>query len=153
MVMKATVEGVEIEGTPSEIAEFIAIAKSQDIGVSAIAPEAGPEQADLDDNPISQRFAYRALRRLPLSDAQKGLLRALRNRLPNWMLSSELKAELNCSATQLGGILGGLGRRVSATNGFKSGLSLWECKWDEDEGQWAYRLPANVTAALDEIEL
>jgi hypothetical protein len=150
--MRTTVDGIEIEGTPAEFAELLASLRA-----TQQASEKNGETQEVDVVPagrdgISEQFAYRALRRLPLSEAQKGFLKALRESSPKWVLSSALQEALNCSPTSLGGVMGGLGRRVSATKGFRPEFGLWEWKWDEDEGQFAYRLPPTVVGALDRLK-
>lgn len=149
--MRATVNGIEIEGTPEEIASFLTFVENR-----KEVPDDSPDTpiktlTSLETDEITDKFAYRALRRLPLSAAQKALLGALRDAHPNWLTSSELQNALQCSPTSLGGVLGGLGRRVSATKGYETGYSLWEWKWDDDEGEWTYHLSDSVLSALDRV--
>jgi len=152
--VRATVDGIEIEGTPEEIATFLAALKphtpnpTQPLGLPN-----SDEPTEARQEGITEQFAYRALRRLPLSPAQKSLLQALKKAHPDWVRSSELQAVLNCSPTSLGGVFGGLGRRISATKGHIVGFNLWDWKWDDDEGEWAYRLPDAVFSALGRADL
>lgn len=146
--MRATVNGMEVEGTPEEIARLYAAMNVSSTESPASEGRKTPESDVPEGDGAAEKFAYRALRRLPLSEAQKSLLNALRNAYPGWLLSSELQATLNCSPTSLGGVLGGLGRRVSATKGYEAEYNLWEWKWDDDEGEYAYRLPEAVLSAL-----
>lgn len=147
--MRATVNGIEVEGTPEEIARLYAAMKPNLPTTLVSESSKSPEFGASEDEGAHEKFAYRALRRLPLSEAQKSLLKALKNAHPGWLLSSDLQGELNCSPTSLGGVLGGLGRRVSATKGHKAEYNLWDWKWDEDEGQYAYRLPEAALSALE----
>lgn len=151
--MRATVNGMEVEGTPEEIARLYTAMNV----IATEAPVSEAKKISESDAPqgedAAEKFAYRALRRLPMSQAQKALFNALRNAHPGWLLSSELQTALNCSPTSLGGVLGGLGRRVSATKGYNSDYNLWEWKWDDDEGEYAYRLPEAVLSALDRAGL
>jgi hypothetical protein len=151
--MRATVNGIEVEGTPEEIARLYAAMTANSNETAASEERETPESNASDGDGLTEKFAYRALRRLPLSDAQKSLLTALKKASPGWLLSSELQIALNCSPTSLGGVLGGLGRRVSATKGHKAEYNLWDWKWDEDEGQYAYRLPDEVLSALERAGL
>jgi predicted transcriptional regulator with HTH domain len=156
--MRATFDGIEIEGTPDEIAKFVTSIRSVRLGYLARPSVEGEGEApspDEDDAEvgITEQFAYRTLRRLPLSKFQKDLLISLKDAHPGWKLSSELQEALNCSPTQLGGIFGGLGRRVTATKGYKTGYGLWEWKWDDDEGEYAYRLPDGTMKALAKVIL
>lgn len=150
--MRATIDGIEIEGTPEEVARFVAEFRG-DKSPDAPSGDRKGESADNDDGEITEQFAYRTLRRLPLSKAQKRLLITLRNAYPTWMLSSQLQTALDCTPMQIGGILGGLGRRLSATKGYRNTYCLWDWKWDVDEGEYAYRLPSAVLAALDRVGL
>ena len=146
--MRATIDGVEIEGTPAEVAAFLAAIRA-DFKQSPKKVEVDTTAESDNQTEITENFAYRALRRLPLSVAQKLLLRTLKAAHPKWTLSSQLQTALNCSPTSLGGVFGGLGRRVSATKGYASSFNLWDWMWDDDEGEWAYKLPDAVMIALD----
>jgi len=150
--VRATIDGIDVEGTPEELARFhAAIRSGRDDNAADTRREMQgiSEAGTIESHGISEEFAYRVLRRLPLSKAQKSLLHTLKGAHPAWLLSSEIQSALACSPTSLGGIFGGLGRRVSATKGYNAGYNLWDWKWDEDEGEWAYRLPETVVSALD----
>ncbi|MBV9932153.1 MAG: hypothetical protein JO013_14585 [Alphaproteobacteria bacterium] len=155
--MRATIEGVEIEGTPEEIAILLRSIRGDSRGpetVAAPAISAAPEEAEADDeHGITSKFAYRTLRRIPLSASQRALFSVLKQAYPDWTLASEIQRQLSWTGTQLGGVLGGLGRRLTATKGYKSGFVLWEWQWDDDEGEYSYRLPQAVIAALDRMGL
>jgi hypothetical protein len=155
--MRATIEGVEIEGTPEEIAALLrSIRGHSRLSEAAVAPatSAVPGEPEVDDEKdITTQFAYRTLRRIPLSAFQKALFSVLRRAYPDWTLASEIQKQMSWSGTQLGGVLGGLGRRLTATKGYKPGFVLWDWKWDDDEGEYAYRLPEAVIAALDRMEM
>jgi hypothetical protein len=155
--MRATIDGVEIEGTPAEIAELLASLRVTSGAQNLDAPEPAatnpvdPDEGD--EQVVTSQFAYRALRRIPLSASQRALFLALKAKHPKWTLASEIQEKMSWSGTQLGGVLGGLGRRLTATKGYKSGFVLWDWKWDDDEGQYAYRLPDAVLAALDRMDM
>ena len=151
--MRATFDGMEVEGTPEEIAKFYAAIRPARRDLSSASNNDEMLSAETPEGGISEAFAYRALRRLPLSSAQKSLLKVLRDAHPNWVLSSELQAEMKCSPTSLGGVFGGLGRRISATKDHRAGYNLWDWKWNEDEGEWTYRLPEAVISALARVEM
>lgn len=152
--MRAVVDGVEIEGTAAEIAELLATLRDRDsaqrttIGIGF----EGREIEDPEDEEITAQFAYRTLKRLPLSQYQRALLFKLKQAYPAWTLASEIAGEFDWSGTQLGGVLGGLGRRLTATKGYKPGYELWNWKWEDDEGEYTYRLPEAVISALDRLE-
>jgi hypothetical protein len=151
--MRATFEGMEVEGTPEEIAKFYAAMRPARHDLSSTSNINEKLSVEKPEGGIPEAFAYRALRRLPLSAAQKSLLKVLRDAHPNWVLSSELQAEMKCSPTSLGGVFGGLGRRISATKDYQVGYNLWDWKWDEDEGEWTYRLPEAVILALARADI
>jgi predicted transcriptional regulator with HTH domain len=145
--VRAVINGIEVEGSPEEIARFVAAVGNPTFSKHVADDEAREVEAS-EEFGITENFAYRALKRLPLSNAQKSLLGILKKAHPEWVSSSELQRLLKCPPTSLGGVFGGLGRRVSTTKGYQQGFSLWKCDWDEDEGEWAYRLPDASIAAL-----
>ena len=109
--MRAVVEGIEIEGTPAEIADLLKSMRTPvrptDEGPEEVANgEVQPENDD-EDSAITEKFAYRTLKRIPLSVSQKALLLALRRASPSWVLASALQNQFEWSGTQLGGVLGG----------------------------------------------
>jgi predicted transcriptional regulator with HTH domain len=148
--VRAIVDGIEIEGTPDEIAAFVsAIRDQKPIAADTEALKNIENKLETDDDGgITERFAYRTIKRIPISESQKSLLQALRSTHPKWIRSSELQKALGWNPNQLGGVLGGLGRRLSATEGYIGDYHLWDWKWDIDEGEFSYRLPDNVVAAL-----
>jgi hypothetical protein len=155
-IVRATIGGIEIEGTPEEIARFADLRLPVKVDVNPAVSDVIrtiTAHNEVECDGITEAFAYRTLKRLPLSTAQKALLNELKSAHPSWMLSSQLQEELGCSPTSLGGVLGGLGRRVSATSGYEPGFNLWDCKWDDDEGEWTYRLPQSVLKALERAGL
>ena len=146
--MRATIQGLEVEGTPEEIAAFAALFRKVETDSSESSSSGKLADAAHSEEEITEAFAYRVFNRRPLSKAQKIVLAGLERRHPRWTLASELQKENGWNGTQLGGVLGGLGRRLTATKGYKKGYHLWEWQWDEDEGEWAYRLPDVVLSAL-----
>ncbi len=153
--MRAVIQGIEVEGTPQEIAQFI-----ETLGIAgkagaelAVAPSNTDSAASEDEEGITADFAYRTLRRLPLSQMQKSLLLSLRHTYPEWVCASAIQSEMGWTGTQFGGVLGGLGRRLTATKGYKAGYLLWQWKWNDDEGEYTYRLSDGVVAAIDRMEL
>lgn len=151
--MRAVVEGIEIEGTPAEVAEFV---RSLKVHAKATEAPSGDDQLPKEQSEypeINEKFAYRVLRRRPLSANQMHLLSALKEARGNWVCASELKARFAWDGPQLGGVLGGLGRRLTSTDGYQDEYHLWHWQWNEDEGEWEYRLPAAVIAALIRLGL
>lgn len=151
--MRALIDGIEIEGTPAEVAEFVrslkGCAEADDISFredQSVTPE-------IETSEISEKFAYRVLKRRPLSANQVQLLSFLKEAQGNWVLASELKEKFGWDGPTLGGILGGLGRRLTATTGYRDGYHLWHWRWNDDEGEWEYMLPAAIVAALVRLDL
>jgi hypothetical protein len=147
--MRATVDGVELEGTPEEIAAFLnARGAGPHQPIIASPPALGPSSNDDDERFASEKIAFRTLKRRPLSSSQRELFKTLSKAYPNWVSASALQDALGHTANQLGGTLGGIGRRLSTTDGYVVGSSMIEWMWDADEGQWAYRLPDSVQKAV-----
>ncbi|WP_326913427.1 hypothetical protein [Sphingopyxis chilensis] len=150
--MRITINGFEVEGTPDEIAALIR-AQGQ-----APTAEASPKSLliesndDDDERFASEKIAYRALRRRPLSVAQRSLFRSLLDAYPEWVSASDLQTATSYNPNQLGGLLGAIGRRLSQTEGHALGSSLIEWVWNADEGEYAYRLPPSVCAAVRRID-
>lgn len=151
--MRAIFDGIEIEGTPAEVAEFVRSMKIDPDSSNADAKVVHSQIPEAEASNITENFAYRVLKRRPLSSNQRQLLAALKEANDDWTLASEITRRFDWDGTQLGGVLGGLGRRMTATNGYKEGYALWNWRWDDDEGTWAYRLPKVVLAALDRLSL
>jgi hypothetical protein len=150
--MRVTIDGFEVEGTPEEIAALIR-AQGRAHSASAETKSALEEQLTGDDERFaSEKIAYRALRRRPLSVAQRSLFRSLSSAYPNWVSASQLQASTGYNPNQLGGLLGAIGRRLSQTEGHALGSSMIEWVWNADEGEYAYRLPPTVYAAVRRIE-
>src|ERR1044072_4888662 len=103
--MRATIEGVEIEGSPEEIASLLRSIRDHSRPPEAAAPaiSAAPEEIDADDDQgITTQFAYRTLRRIPLSTSQRALFGVLKRAYPKWTLASEIQRQMSWSGTQLG---------------------------------------------------
>jgi hypothetical protein len=154
--MRAVVKGIEIEGTPAEIAALINSLEEAFPQSDHVQPRSQSNQragGDDEESTITADLAYRILRRIPLSDMQKSFLLIVKAAYPDWVRASQVQSELSWTGTQLGGVLGGLGRRLSATKGVGHGDALWVWKWDDDEGEYAYRLPSASVEALDRMGL
>lgn len=152
--MRVTIDGFEIEGTPDEIAALLRARQAEPPSSSTVSMLMGAEQKVSpgdDERFASEKIAFRALRRLPLSVAQRALLKALLEAYPNWTKASDLHAATNYNANQFGGLLGALGRRLSQTDGYVRDSALIEWMWDTDENEYLYRLPPPVLSAVRRI--
>lgn len=154
--MRATINGIQVEGTPEEVATFIRLQKKSD---TLMVPNTGSDvksstEEDSEDYRFaSEKIAYRALSRRSLSSAQRKLFKALLNQYPEWTTSTNLQEATKYNPNQLGGLLGAIGRRLSQTDGYVSGSSLIEWMWDADSNEYAYRLPSTVRHALERLTL
>ena len=148
--MRATVEGVEIEGTPEEIAAFLRAQRQTQLFRKLVGLGDTPDDEDSSDNErfASERIAYRALRRRPLSSNQQKLFKHLSASHPSWETATSLQQALGLTPNQLGGLLGGIGRRLSTTDGYVKDSSMFEWMWHADHGEYAYRLPPSVQKAV-----
>lgn len=148
--MRVTINGFEVEGTPEEVAALI-----RAHGSAAPSDEpAGKDEPDArfdDERFASEKIAYRALRRRPLSAAQRILFRTLLDAYPGWVSASQLQAATSYSPNQLGGLLGAIGRRLSQTEGYVRDSAIIEWMWDADENEYSYRLPPSVRTAVERI--
>lgn len=151
-IMRVTINGFEVEGTPDEVAALIRAHSQVSEEPLHHKSDTNTELATEDERFASEKIAYRALRRRPLSVAQRALFRALLDAYPNWVSASALQAATNYNPNQLGGLLGAIGRRLSQTEGHALGSSIIEWAWDADENEYVYRLPAQVCAAVRRID-
>ena len=98
---------------------------------------------------VSVDQARAVLRRLPLSDHQAGLFKALYNANGKRVLATELQLRLNRTSAQFGGLMGAIGRRFTHTEGFVPGTWFFGQEWDEDLAcNWYWMLPS-VREALE----
>jgi hypothetical protein len=150
--MRATILGIEVEGTVAEISALI-----REHGAAASAPlspnvDSEKDAPFEDERFASEKIAFRALNRRPLSAAQRILFRTLLDAYPNWTPASQLQAATEYSPNQLGGLLGATGRRLSQTLGYVADSSMIEWMWDSDDNEYHYRLPPSVLAAVKRID-
>lgn len=101
---------------------------------------------------VTVEFARRALTRLPLSAAQRTVLRTLYDAgAGEYVTTTELVRTLGYrSGHQLAGVMGAFGRRIANTRGFDENATFFEWQLNEDAAAWEYRLPANVRKALEQ---
>lgn len=150
--MRVSIDGFEVEGTPEEVAALLKAHKGRETQyLSSIEPQ-NLDEIQSDERFASEKIAYRALRRRPLSAAQRSLFRILRDAHPGWVSASKLREAMGYSGNQLGGLLGAIGRRLSQTEGHALGSSMFEWMWDADESEYVYRLPPSVLNAVRRID-
>ena len=149
--MRATIHGIDVEGTLAEISALIREhgAMSSDNKIKLVALANGPDSED--ERFASEKIAFRALNRRPLSGAQRALFRTLLEAYPNWTSATKLQEATEYGPNQLGGLLGATGRRLSQTQGYVADSSMIEWMWDSDDNEYNYRLPPSVYAAVRRI--
>jgi hypothetical protein len=148
--MKAVIEGMQVEGTPTEIAELHRALRGTDL---AHAPLESNQNQQGASGEITEAFAMRVLQRKPLSEAQQKILSKLAAKHPTWTSFEELQIATGYSKAQLSGALGALGRRVAATPGFAPGMVFLTWDWDESASSYNYFLPDPTFAAIERAGL
>ena len=150
--MRATIQGIEVEGTLAEISALIREhgAASSENQVRSAEPAASLLVED--ERFATEKIAFRALNRRPLSGAQHLLFRTLLEAYPSWTSATKLQEATKYGPNQLGGLLGATGRRLSQTQGYVAGSSMLEWMWDSDDNEYHYRLPPTVHAAVQRIK-
>ena len=106
------------------------------------------QSAKSDSSVVTTRFARRVLTRLGLSPPMRKLLTALYEAHPDWLSLRTLHGITGYRPSQFAGQMGAFGRRVANTEGYDSGLTFFQSRWNEDEDTWDYRLPDTVCEAL-----
>lgn len=149
--MRATIHGIEVEGTLAEISALIREHGSQNSDPSSKQKQTEDISIREDERFASEKIAFRALNRRPLSGAQRTLFRTLLEAYPDWTSATKLQEATEYSPNQLGGLLGATGRRLSQTQGYVAGSSMVEWMWDSDDNEYHYRLPPSVYAAVQRI--
>lgn len=148
-MIKVKIDGYDVEGPAEEIALLLNSLNSKKTHVAG--QNSHNELPDGDSMPPS--FAKLVLTRRPLSTAQRKLLRLLLKRPSGWTPSALIMEELGMNGNQYGGLFGAIGRRVSNTDGYKEGYSLFEWHWDELEEESDCRLHPSALAAARDLSL
>jgi predicted transcriptional regulator with HTH domain len=149
--MKATIGGMQVEGSPAEIAELHRAMQGKGT-ISAKIVDASELKANVNGS-ITEAFATRVLNRKPLSDAQREILSELASKHPTRVFFEELQRATGYSKAQLSGALGAFGRRVAATPGFADGMVFLTWDWDENAGSYNYFLTEPAFAAIKRVGL
>ncbi len=93
----------------------------------------------------------RMLTRIPLSEAQSALFRAVYSAGDEGIPGSRLAKAIRRSPRQLGGVLGALGHRINATKGLEGGDATGAVisYSTTDEGEWLYTIRPVLRKALE----
>jgi len=137
--MKATINGIEVEGSLSEIASLL-----REFG----SPSPTRQGVSDANSSMDEDFAFRVLKRRPLSREQTAVLSLLRRNHPNWTTAFDLQKETKYNPNQLAGLLGAFGKRVAATEGHQKGQYFFEVIWDYDVDCYKYRLVDGARSAV-----
>jgi len=141
--MRAKIGSVEIEGTAEEIS---AVLRSLPLGTLDHSPLI--ESAAKSGKFVPEELAFRVLKRRPLSSEQRPLLSLLARNHPSWTSAFELQKATKYKPSQLAGLLGAFGKRVTATNGYLAGMWFFDQEWDYEQDCNRYRLPEGVLNAV-----
>lgn len=146
MQVSIRINGNKVEGSAKDIASIL----------DNLQKTEGPQvlQSEIsEDHDITTDFAIHVLRRRPLSKSQRELLSLLKLQNLSWVSATQIREKLDMNGNQLGGVFGGLGRRLSATEGANPSMSLFEWKWNDEEREYDCRLHPAANEALERIDL
>jgi hypothetical protein len=148
--MKANINSngsIEVQdGTPEEI---FALAR---LMADKLPSASKPSAASASSADMSEEVAFKVLKRRPLSEAQAKLLAFLLQNEGAWTTAKDLQKATNYNASQLAGLFGAFGKRVSGTEGFVEGTSFFEWEWDYEVDCYKYRLPVDVLRAVARVD-
>jgi hypothetical protein len=97
---------------------------------------------------VSEEIAFRVIKRRPLSREQSKTLAILRQSGDDWVSAKALCRDLGYSSSQLAGMLGAFGKRLTATDGYVDGTWFFDQEWDYENNCYQYRLPDGVRKAV-----
>jgi hypothetical protein len=148
MDIKVKINGNDIEGDAAAIALIInALGES---GQRTAVHDRKQSESNRDE--ISDEFVTRVLTRRPLSPAQRRLFKMLRAKGEYWLPSSVIMQNMGLNGNAFGGLFGAIGRRVSTTDGYKEGFTLFEWQWDENREEQDCRLHPVALEAIKRID-
>ena len=147
---------IRVEGTPEEVSEVLRVlpgtamlhTAAVELTDKVDSSANDSESAKSDSSVVTTRFARRVLTRLGLSPPMRKLLTALYEAHPDWLSLRTLHGITDYRPSQFAGQMGAFGRRMVNTEGYDSGLTFFQSRWNEDEDTWDYRLPDTVCEAL-----
>lgn len=137
------------EGTPEEISKAMPMVSEMNTGLKEDIELEAP--ADAEEVFVTKHFARRVFTRRRLSDGLSSMFGALAEAYPGWVLITDLHEATGYSPSEFAGLMGAFGRRISHTNGYDEELAFIERDWDDEAGEWKYRLPDSVYEAYQEL--
>ncbi len=131
-------------GTPDEFQKVAHLFTPNEAKTEKSSPTKPASEAKDEANEVAFKLtpeiAEKSLTRLPLSENQKRLLRAVLEAGGDGIYISDLATKVGVTRPQLAGVLGALGRRFANTEG--SPDEPWEGlikeKWDQAKAQWKF---------------
>ncbi len=153
------VKVILVEGSVDDVRAIMEVIRPLVSGPKSSSTEESASEVEsevIDDSGgkrfVTVEFARRVLTRLPLSQAQKAVLKTLYDAgAEEYVTTTELVRVLGFeSGHQLAGVMGAFGRRIANTKGFDENATFFEFRWNETAAAWEYRLPANVRKALEQ---
>jgi len=143
-------DGSVIEGSPEELAQYEAFAKTRDASDRA----SGSVEMESDDwEFVSTDVAFRALTRIKLGKQVKAVIRRVYVGGDKWTSATLLQKEVDYTPAQFAGLMGAFGRRLVNTPGYVLDSSFWEYEWDGQQSCYLYRLPPSVRAAVEKARI
>lgn len=143
-------DGSVVEGSPEEIAQYEAFAKSHAASDGSVSSTGAGE---VDWEFVSTDVAFRALTRIKLGKETKAVLRLIYEGGDAWTSAAALQKEIGYSPAQFAGLMGAFGRRLANTAGYVLHSSFFEYEWDAERSCYLYRLPAPVRAAVEKARV
>jgi hypothetical protein len=149
--MKANINpngSIEVQdGTPEEV---FALARLMADKSPVAVVKSASMPIETDDMP--EEVAFRVLKRRPLSVAQAKLLATLLKNGDAWTTAKDLQKATKYNPSQLAGLFGAFGKRVTGTDGYEDGMSFFEWEWDYEADCYKYRLPDDVLKAVARVD-
>ena len=146
---------IRVEGTAAEVSDILqTLPMAASAGITAVEMTNVPTQptedlanSKADPRFVTTEFARRALKRRPLSDEMKAMLKELFEAHPKLLSQKTLLAIAGYDRpSRLAGAMGAFGRRLANTEGYDPDAQFFEYGWED--GLRTYRLPASVREAL-----
>lgn len=150
-MVKATWNGIVLEGTPGEIKETIALLQAEGQGTTSKALTESSSGEGI--TYVSYDVARTALTRRPLHPIQRKLLKAIYDAHPNMISGEKLQKIVGYSRPQFSGLMGALGRRFAYTQGYREGSWVFQQSWNDEEHCYYYSLPQELKSALEDLNI
>jgi uncharacterized protein YneF (UPF0154 family) len=142
------------EGTTQEFSEIAGTLgfgdKATDQSTISLPPIEEEQRSD-ENRFVSVDEAIVVLTRLSLSNNVYLILRLLYESGSRRLFTEDLRKATHLNGNQFRGLMGAFGRRLSNT--VPSNVHFWDDKWDGNEYQKTWTLPASVREALEKLKI